>query len=115
MVKLYPFSTYLARIEAPVGTLIVFVAIEAAAGNPLAIFEGALVDGDNGDLSFALGWCGEENAEALADAEELVGAGGHHEPITGLGVGAEDRVQRDVNGVAADCERLIGMLAVKIE
>src|SRR3954468_15246689 len=67
VIKLYFFGTYLARVEAPVGTLVVFVAVQAAAGNPFTVFEGAVLDSAYGDLCLALGGSGEENAEALAD------------------------------------------------
>ena len=37
-------------IEAPVLALVVFVAVEAAAGNPLAVDEFSFVDGGDADL-----------------------------------------------------------------
>src|SRR3954462_10145939 len=114
-IKFYFLGTYLARVEAPVAALIVFIAVEAAAWDPLAILESALVDGADSGPALALGRGGKQNTKALADTEELVGAGGHHETIAGFGVRAEDGIERDVHGVSAHSELSVRVLAIEDE
>src|ERR1019366_814209 len=112
-VQRYFFDALLVRVEAPVHTLIVFIAVEAAAWDPLAIYESALVYGSDAYARVAVGAGRERDSESLAGAEKCVFPVGHDAAEAALRRAAEAVVETHVQRVAVDGE--VDRLVVAIE
>src|ERR1019366_4891917 len=98
------FDLYLRPVEAPVLSLVVFVAIQKAAGNPFAVRKCALVHRGDSNLLGGRRARRKRYPEPFAGAGKFVRACGHDEPITGVGVFAEYLIQGYVDRVAVHDE-----------
>ncbi len=101
------------RIEPPTFSLVVLVAIEPPAGDPLAALKCALIHGSNSHLLSGGRTRRKRDSEPLACAQKLIRTGGHDEPKPALRVGAEEFVQRDVKRISTQGEIHRGMIFVE--
>src|SRR5580692_9998221 len=98
------FSVQAATIDAPALPLVVFVAVQTAAGDPFAVLENAFVDAPDADLAVVLIDWAEGDAEPFAGADEAIRAVSQDETVAGVGAMTKDLVQGDVDGVAVGRE-----------